>query len=90
MDYQTRWEELRKKDVESARVSYPNDSKCHFCSKDNDWADDCGWFYIIDPREKEERNPYNNLLINKMYPACKSCYDKHSWKHIELYGLGER
>ena len=87
--WQLREEERNRIWVNDARVSYPNDVTCHFCNGDNDFADDCGWFYIIDPRELENRDERGHLRMT-MYPACKSCHDKHSWKHIQNYGLGER
>jgi len=88
--YEKRWAELMKKDVAKAREAYPDGIKCHFCKEDNNFADDCGWFYIVDPKEKEIRNESNGLLRNNLYPACKACYNKHSWKHIQLYGQGDR
>ena len=77
-----------EKYLEDAKRSEPDGIICHFCHLPNDWADDCGWFYIVDPNEPEKRE--NGHRVNPSYPACKFCYDKHSWKNIELYGLGDR
>lgn len=33
-------------DLEQARLDDPDGCKCGLCGNDNDFADDCGWFYV--------------------------------------------
>jgi len=68
----------------------PSGNVCSFCGKDNDFWDDCGWFYI---------KPTVTIVIEdeiivsqlELGPCCKAC-----WKgplgqsHIKRYGLSER
>lgn len=86
-EYNTK--EYHEKNLKLARESEPEGVTCHFCKLPNDFADDCGFFYIMDPNEPETRCE-KGYLTNKSYPACESCYRKHSWKHTDYYGLGER
>lgn len=81
--------EVQEQWLRQALNEYPNDGTCHFCNGPNTFVDDVGFFYIVDPREPETRDEIG-CLTNKIYPACKSCYDAHSWKHHKIYGLGER
>lgn len=66
--------------LQIAQINQPEGHICHFCKKPNDFADDIGFFYIIDPR----------LSSRDTYPVCRTCYSIYKHKHIELYGLGER
>lgn len=79
----------RKADVKAARRDDPNGRTCHFCSRPNDLADDCGFWYILDPHEPERRDKIG-CLVNQTYPTCHACYNKHSHYHIRYYGLGDR
>lgn len=58
----------------------PGGEKCGFCGKENDFWDDCGFFYVWpDPKIEEGR------------AACKSCYQgEPGQKHVKRYGVGER
>lgn len=77
-DLTHRHKKVQKRYVEEARVDDPDGIQCQFCGKLNDFADDCGWFYIR-PSKNEEGY------------CCESCYDgEPGKKHIEIYGLGER
>lgn len=81
--------ELEKKYLAEAIKSDPNGAVCHFCGEPNDMVDDCGFWYIIDPREPETRDE-TGFLRNKTHAACTTCYSEHSWKHHKLYGVGDR
>ncbi len=64
--------------VKLAQELDPAGSKCSFCGKDNDFADDIGWFYIH-PTDTSHGH------------CCKACFDgEPGRKHIKRYGLGER
>ncbi len=58
----------------------PDGEICKFCGLENDFWDDCGFFYIApDPKIKESR------------ATCKECYfGEHGKKHVARWGLGER
>ena len=61
-----------------ARLFDPKGKVCNFCGKENNFADDCGWFYI------------HPTVVLKGY-VCEECF--RSWpgkKHQERYGVGER
>jgi hypothetical protein len=62
--------------IKEARISDPNGTVCSFCGKKNDFADDCGWFYIC---------------TGNGGACCESCFrGEPGKKHIAIYGLGER
>jgi hypothetical protein len=64
-----------------AREDDPHGNYCGFCGKTNDFADDCGWFYIMSPFDMYE-------IILK--PCCRRCYWIYNDTHIRLYGVGDR
>lgn len=71
---------MRDNWVELARIDDPHGSICGFCGDDNDFADDCGWFYI---------SPGG--LQTKSRSCCKACWDaKPGMDHRARYGVGER
>jgi hypothetical protein len=76
-------------DIDNARTSDPEGLTCHFCGKENDFADDVGFFYILDPTEAQLRNE-KGILMNEIYPACNQCYFSKREYHIAIYGLGDR
>jgi len=80
---------LHAKELEEARKQDPDGATCHFCGRPNTHVDDCGFYGIIDPREPEVRDE-RGFVRNRMYAACRPCYDEHGWKHVQLYGVGER
>lgn len=67
-------------DVANARATDPPGSTCTFCGKENDNADDCGWWYLY-PNGKADDGGY----------ACNACFDgEPGKKHQAIYGIGER
>lgn len=88
-DYANYARKLERIYCHTAWLSEPKGRTCHFCGKPNDNADDCGYCYINDPREAEKRDE-KGWLQNESYPACKACYEQHSWLHHKRYGVGER
>lgn len=70
---------INPKDIEAARLDDPEGNTCSYCGKENDFADDCGWFYVTVSRLKASA------------PCCQSCYQGvPGRRHIELYGVGDR
>ena len=80
---------LHTRELEAAMRDDPKGATCHFCGRPNTYVDDCGFYGIIDPREPEVRDE-RGFVRNRMHAACLPCYDEHSWKHVQLYGVGER
>jgi hypothetical protein len=73
------WEARYPLFLEMAKHDEPEGATCFFCGKENDFADDIGWFYIYPDK------------LGPGGPCCKACWDgAPGRKHIELYGLGER
>lgn len=65
--------------LKAAILSDPKGKICFFCGKENDFYDDCGFFYI---------SPDENT---KSKPTCYECYyGEPGRKHVEKYGVGER
>lgn len=63
-----------------AKRNDPEGSICSFCGNPNDFADDCGWFYLH-PLGSDNLGGY----------SCRQCFDgEPGKKHIAIYGLGER
>jgi hypothetical protein len=61
--------------VELARLSDEGGKLCGFCGKENDFADDIGWFY----------------LFSKGIPSCEKCYRSPVGDyHQKLFGVGDR
>jgi hypothetical protein len=67
--------------LEAAKQSDPEGKICYFCKKENDFADDCGFFYVLDSNYPESR---------EIYPACEACFKIHNPYHISIYGCGDR
>ena len=64
-----------------ATLNWPEDVFCGWCGKLNDFADDCGFFYISGNPDNKEDNRV----------TCESCYrGKPGAVHIDRYGVGER
>lgn len=62
--------------VEAARVEDPKGILCGFCNSENDFADDCGWFYVN---------------TTKNAPVCEECWKGDvGATHIKKWGLGDR
>jgi hypothetical protein len=66
-----------------ASKSDPQGVTCAYCGKPNDWADDCGFFYVIDSVLYESGD-------KKMRSACKACYDVRIDFNQKIYGVGDR
>lgn len=77
-----------KAQLENAIVNDPEGAVCHFCGEMNDLADDCGFFYILDP--DKPLFPRNANTGNQTFPTCDACYDKNIHFHQKIYGIGER
>jgi prenyltransferase beta subunit len=72
--------ESREFYLQKARRDEPRGIICGFCGKPNDFADDCGFFWLC-PQGK------SSIPL----PACEACYDGEPGKqHIAHYGVGER
>lgn len=66
------------KDLITARTAEPEGTVCHYCGKENDFADDIGFFYISPTDDNRGA-------------CCKSCWDGPFGKeHVRRYGLGDR
>lgn len=61
-------------DVKTAKRVDPSGSACVWCSKDNDFADDLGWYY----------------LFGKFPCCMACYFGKPGKAHISKYGMGER
>jgi hypothetical protein len=72
------YQDLRQ--LAMAHTDDPKGGICSFCSKPNDFADDCGFFYI---------SPTSSITSQ---PCCRRCwFHRRPGKlHIARYGLGER
>ena len=80
--------ETEAKYLSDAKRDYPDGIKCGFCGADNDFADDCGWFYCVPLNYLELREKFP---MNLMKPCCKKCWDGQiGTNHISIFGLGER
>jgi hypothetical protein len=64
-------------DVEKAKRDDPDGAICGWCGKENDNADDCGWFWYAP-------------IAHKRAPACLACEAKIRPAHIARYGVGDR
>jgi hypothetical protein len=65
-------------DLEKAREEDPEGVTCGWCGRENDFADDCGFFWIT-PTGDDSR------------PACRECYEGEPGRlHVARYGQGER
>jgi hypothetical protein len=79
-----------QKDLELARINDPDGATCGYCGKDNDLADDCGWWYPVDVKEGET---YEELKARGMEskPCCHACWISGVGKrHQDIFGVGER
>lgn len=54
-------------DVLKARLDDPQGYMCSACGNENDWADDCGWFYFY-----WQKPWHKKIATNK--PVCKRCW----------------
>lgn len=69
--------------IVEALINEPQGAICGFCGKDNDNADDCGWWWI-------NPSPGQNC---ESKPACSACTfgpDSPGKRHQAYYGVGER
>lgn len=77
---------IREIFVDIAKITEPDGAVCGFCGKENDSADDLGWFYLIDLDYKigaKDNKPSR--------PACSSCESSEIGEHhFAIFGLGER
>ena len=74
--------EIDKKWLEQALEYEPEGKICFFCNKENDFADDCGFFYVT---------PDGPDAPSANKPCCKACWDGDPGnKHVARYGLGSR
>lgn len=66
--------------VSEAKENDPNGIVCGFCGKENDNADDCGWWYLDPFHTKESK------------PACNHCSNEKGYLriHQNYYGVGDR
>jgi hypothetical protein len=70
---------MENADIIEARKEDPHGATCGFCGAENDFADDCGWFYLRSPGSDED------------LPACESCVKGPiGAQHRERFGVGER
>lgn len=76
-------------ELEEAIASDPSGAVCHFCGKENTFADDCGFFYILDPSEPLVYDS-KGFVESEKHPACDLCYCKNSYLSRKIYGTGER
>lgn len=64
--------------LSDAQRNMPEGKICHFCGKENDFADDCGWFFISPTDDNRGC-------------CCRACYHgEPGQRHIARYGVGER
>lgn len=72
--------------------SEPDGRTCGICGKPNDFADDCGFWYIEKPDPIDA--PYvqgEGARKWPMVPACEACFrGPVGHRHQEKYGVGER
>lgn len=72
---------MKEKYVELAKKEYPEGENCNFCGKENDLADDCGWFYL---------SPGENFQPHRGF-CCRKCYNGPVGEsHRKRFGVGER
>lgn len=74
-------------DVERAKISDPDGVICGFCGAENDWADDCGWFYL-----ESYLTIFPDIVVpDVLLPSCRECfYGEVGQMHRDKYGVGER
>lgn len=66
--------------VLEARLTDPEGATCGFCGKENDNADDCGWWFL---------SP--NPAVKHGRPACNACHSgEPGQKHRQRFGVGDR
>lgn len=80
---------MADKDVARAKEDDPDGAVCGFCGGPNDFADDIGWWYVVDVRKGEKRKP-NGTLDNPLLPCCGKCFLAYHPIHQKYYGVGER
>lgn len=68
-------------DLERAKLEEPEGKICGFCNKENNFVDDCGFWYILNKDKPLER---------KSYAACKECFNIHYSFHVSICGQGDR
>ncbi len=69
--------EVWEKYAQEAREKFPEGSICTFCGGENNFADDCGWFYI---------HPQGSEGF-----CCEDCWNGAPGEaHRKKHGVGDR
>lgn len=80
--------DLNFKYLELAKKNEPEGCICGFCGKENDCADDCGFWYLV---------PFGYKILKelgekiKSLPACNDCLMGTPGEHHRMiFGVGDR